>query len=94
MTVIIVGYCVWPVVTDAPAYRFLVRLYVDQYFLKGAVPTPELRDAVMRSVEREVSRRQPGARAEDRLVVGHALTTAQGGEWPRRSRSCEESVRC
>jgi len=28
------GYCVWLVVTDAPAYRFLVRLYVDKYFLK------------------------------------------------------------
>jgi hypothetical protein len=37
--------------------------------VKGAVPTPELRDAVMRVVERELSRRQPGARAEDRLVV-------------------------
>ena len=35
----------------------------------GTVPTPELRDAVMRLVEREVSRRQPSARAEDRLVV-------------------------
>jgi hypothetical protein len=35
----------------------------------GPVPTPELRDAVMRVVERELSRRQPGARAEDRLVV-------------------------
>jgi hypothetical protein len=37
--------------------------------VKGPVPTPELRDAVMRVVERELSRRQPGARAEDRLVV-------------------------
>ncbi len=35
----------------------------------GTVPTPELREAVMRLVEREVSRRQPGARAEDRIVV-------------------------
>ena len=34
ITAVIVGYCVWLVVTDAPAYRFLVRLYVDQYFLK------------------------------------------------------------
>jgi uncharacterized membrane protein YdjX (TVP38/TMEM64 family) len=34
LTTIIVGYCVWLVVTDAPAYRFLVRLYVDRYFLK------------------------------------------------------------
>ena len=37
--------------------------------VKGTVPTPELREAVMRLVEREVSRRQPGARAEDRIVV-------------------------
>ena len=37
--------------------------------VKGAVPTPELRDAVMRLVEREVSRRQPGAQTEDRIVV-------------------------
>ncbi len=28
------GYCVWLVYTDAPAYRFLVRLYVDKKFLK------------------------------------------------------------
>jgi len=35
----------------------------------GPVPTPEVRDAVMRLVEQEVSRRQPGARAEDRLMV-------------------------
>jgi uncharacterized membrane protein YdjX (TVP38/TMEM64 family) len=34
ITAVIVGYCVWLVVTDAPAYRFLVRLYVDKYFLK------------------------------------------------------------
>jgi uncharacterized membrane protein YdjX (TVP38/TMEM64 family) len=34
MTLIVVGYCVWLMVTDAPAYRFLVRLYVDRYFLK------------------------------------------------------------
>lgn len=31
---LIVGYCVWVVVTDAPAYRFLIRLYVDKHFLK------------------------------------------------------------
>jgi uncharacterized membrane protein YdjX (TVP38/TMEM64 family) len=30
----IVGYCAWLILTDAPAYRFLVRLYVDRYFLK------------------------------------------------------------
>jgi hypothetical protein len=35
----------------------------------GPVPAPEVRDAVMRLVERELSRRQPGARAEDRIVV-------------------------
>ena len=34
ITAVIVGYCVWLVVTDAPAYRFLVRLYIDKYFLK------------------------------------------------------------
>jgi uncharacterized membrane protein YdjX (TVP38/TMEM64 family) len=30
----LVGYCIWLVVTDAPAYQFLVRLYVDKRFLK------------------------------------------------------------
>ena len=30
----LVGYCVWLVVTNAPAYQFLVRLYVDKRFLK------------------------------------------------------------
>jgi len=29
-----VGYCGWLVYTDAPAYRLLVRLYVDKKFLK------------------------------------------------------------
>ena len=29
-----VAYCVWLVWTNAPAYQFLVRLYVDKYFLK------------------------------------------------------------
>ncbi len=33
-TVAVVGACTWLVYTDAPAYRFLVRLYVDRYFLK------------------------------------------------------------
>jgi uncharacterized membrane protein YdjX (TVP38/TMEM64 family) len=31
---VIVGYCVWLVLTDAPAYRFLVRLYSEKRFLK------------------------------------------------------------
>ena len=30
----IVGYCLWLVATNAPAYQFLVRLYVDKHFLK------------------------------------------------------------
>jgi uncharacterized membrane protein YdjX (TVP38/TMEM64 family) len=30
----LVGYCTWLVLTDAPAYQFLVRLYVDKRFLK------------------------------------------------------------
>jgi len=30
----LVGYCAWLVYSDAPAYRFLVRLYVDKKFLK------------------------------------------------------------
>ena len=34
LTAVIAGSCVWLVVTDAPAYRFLVRLYVDKHFLK------------------------------------------------------------
>jgi hypothetical protein len=37
--------------------------------IRGPVPTPEVRTAVMRLVEREVSSRHPGARAEDRLVI-------------------------
>jgi uncharacterized membrane protein YdjX (TVP38/TMEM64 family) len=32
---LLVGYCVWLVYTDAPAYRFLVRLYIDKKFLKN-----------------------------------------------------------
>ena len=28
------GYCAWLVLTDAPVYRFVVRLYLDRYFLK------------------------------------------------------------
>jgi uncharacterized membrane protein YdjX (TVP38/TMEM64 family) len=34
ITVAVVGYGVWLVLTDAPAYRFLLRLYVDRHFLK------------------------------------------------------------
>ena len=37
--------------------------------IRGPVPTPELRAAVMRLVERELASRKPGARAEDRMVV-------------------------
>ncbi len=37
--------------------------------VRGSVPTPELRSVVMRLVEGEAFRRQPGARVEDRLVV-------------------------
>jgi len=29
-----VAYCAWLILTDAPAYQFLVRLYVDKRFLK------------------------------------------------------------
>jgi uncharacterized membrane protein YdjX (TVP38/TMEM64 family) len=31
---VIAVYCVWLVLTDAPAYQFLVRLYSDKRFLK------------------------------------------------------------
>ena len=34
ITALIVGYCIWLVATDAPAYQFLVRLYSDKHFLK------------------------------------------------------------
>jgi len=34
ITAVIVGYCLWLVLTDAPAYRFVVRLYSDKRFLK------------------------------------------------------------
>ena len=34
LTAFIVGACVWLVATDAPAYQFFVRLYVDKRFLK------------------------------------------------------------
>lgn len=45
--------------------------------ITGTVPTPELRDAVMRVVVQELSRRQPGARAKDRLVVDPLMQTAR-----------------
>ena len=34
ITAVVVGYCVWLVLTDAPVYRFVVRLYLDRHFLK------------------------------------------------------------
>src|SRR5215813_8837206 len=37
VTAALVGYCVWLVYSDAPAYRFLVRLYVDKKFLKDTL---------------------------------------------------------
>ena len=37
VAVLAVGYCLWLVYTDAPAYRFLLRLYVDKKFLKQAL---------------------------------------------------------
>jgi uncharacterized membrane protein YdjX (TVP38/TMEM64 family) len=32
--VLAAGYCAWLVATDAPAYRFVARLYLDKHFLK------------------------------------------------------------
>jgi hypothetical protein len=37
--------------------------------VRGSVPTPELRDTVMRLIRLETSRREPDALIEDRLVV-------------------------
>jgi uncharacterized membrane protein YdjX (TVP38/TMEM64 family) len=34
ITAAVVSYCVWLGITDAPAYRFVVRLYLDRIFLK------------------------------------------------------------
>ncbi len=51
------------------ASRSLWRRSPAVVAVKGPVPTPELRDAVMRVVEAELARRHPGARAEDQLVV-------------------------
>src|SRR5262245_43734815 len=31
---LIVGYCAWLVLTDAPAYQFVARLYLDKHYLK------------------------------------------------------------
>lgn len=31
---LVIGFCAWLVMTDAPSYRFLVRLYVDKHYLK------------------------------------------------------------
>ncbi len=32
LSAVLIGYCVWLVLIDAPAYRFLVQLYVDKHF--------------------------------------------------------------
>src|SRR5207244_10488139 len=34
LVALLVWYCAWLFITDAPAWRFLVRLYVDKAFLK------------------------------------------------------------
>jgi len=34
VSAVVVGWGVWLVLSDAPIYQFLVRLYVDKYFLK------------------------------------------------------------
>jgi len=34
ISALVIGYCAWLVATDAPSYRFLVRLYLDKHFLK------------------------------------------------------------
>ena len=51
--------------------------------IAGTVPTPELRDTVMRLVEQELSRRYPGARAEDRLVVDPLIGKQRAGTFSR-----------
>jgi len=33
----LIGYCAWLVYSDAPAYRLLVRLYVDKKYLKSTL---------------------------------------------------------
>jgi hypothetical protein len=47
--------------------------------IRGSVPTPELREAVMRLVGQELSRHQPGVRAEDRLVVDPLVGRERAG---------------
>ncbi len=32
--VLVLGYCGWLIYSDAPVYRFVVRLYMDKHFLK------------------------------------------------------------
>src|SRR5262245_60970544 len=41
--------------------------------VRGSVPTPELREAVMRLVKQEAFRRHPGAQVQDRLLVDPRL---------------------
>ena len=53
----------------AVAGRSLWRRSPVVIAITGTVPTPEQREAVMRLVAQEVSRRHALARAEDRLVV-------------------------
>lgn len=36
---VFVGFCAWLLLTDAPAYRFVVRLYEDKHFLKETLHT-------------------------------------------------------
>ena len=60
----VVGLPVAPFVSQSVWPRSPVVIAV-----RGSVPTLELRDAVIRLVEREAYRRQPGARTEDRLQV-------------------------
>ena len=45
--------------------------------ITGTVPTPELREHVMRLIDQELARRHPGARAEDRLVVDPLIGTGR-----------------
>jgi len=51
--------------------------------IAGTVPTPELRETVMRLVQQELSRRHPGARAEDRLVVDPLISKQRAGTFSR-----------
>jgi uncharacterized membrane protein YdjX (TVP38/TMEM64 family) len=37
LSALLIGGCVWLVVSDAPLYRFLLRLYVDKHFLKATL---------------------------------------------------------